>query len=138
VIWQESAYCHTQFRRAELVCYLINELDCKPSKKSMSRHLRRHRSARIDQRPGADPAPGRPAARARREALHLTLNLIGDVPEAVARAYQRTLAQVEAPAFELRIAGVGQFPIEARPGRTRWKQLLRLVNQESPRSNQKF
>ncbi|MCY3779193.1 MAG: RNA 2',3'-cyclic phosphodiesterase [Chloroflexi bacterium] len=51
----------------------------------------------------------------RREALHLTLHFIGDVPEAVARAYQRALAGVDAPAFELRIAGVGQFPIEARP-----------------------
>ena len=51
----------------------------------------------------------------RREALHLTLHFIGNVPEAVARAYQRALAQVAAPAFELRIAGVGQFPVEARP-----------------------
>lgn len=59
-----------------------------------------------------DLPPGRWA---RREALHLTLHFIGDVPEAVARAYQRALAQVDAPAFELRIEGVGQFPIEARP-----------------------
>ncbi|MCY4072155.1 MAG: RNA 2',3'-cyclic phosphodiesterase [Chloroflexi bacterium] len=51
----------------------------------------------------------------RREALHLTLHFIGDVPEAVARAYQRILREVDAPAFDLRIAGVGQFPIEARP-----------------------
>ncbi len=51
----------------------------------------------------------------RREALHLTLHFIGDVPEAVARAYERALRQVEAPAFELLIAGVGQFPIEDRP-----------------------
>ena len=51
----------------------------------------------------------------RREALHLTLHFIGDVPEAVARAYQRALAAVEAPSFDLRIEGVGQFPIEARP-----------------------
>ncbi len=51
----------------------------------------------------------------RREALHLTLHFIGNVPEAVARAYQRALAQVAAPAFALRIEGVGQFPIEARP-----------------------
>ena len=51
----------------------------------------------------------------RREALHLTLHFIGDVPEAVARAYQRALAQVEASSFDMRISGVGQFPIEARP-----------------------
>ncbi len=51
----------------------------------------------------------------RREALHLTLHFIGDVPEAVARAYQRALAKVNAPAFDMRIAGVGQFPAEARP-----------------------
>ena len=51
----------------------------------------------------------------RRDALHLTLHFIGDVPEAVARAYGRILREVDAPAFELRIAGVGQFPIEARP-----------------------
>ncbi len=51
----------------------------------------------------------------RRAALHLTLHFIGETPEAVARAYQRALKQVEAPAFDLRIAGVGQFPIEARP-----------------------
>lgn len=51
----------------------------------------------------------------RREALHLTLHFIGDVPEAVARAYQRALQQADAGAFDMRIAGVGQFPIEARP-----------------------
>lgn len=59
-----------------------------------------------------DLPPGRWA---RREALHLTLHFIGDVPEAVARAYARALRQVEAPAFDLLIAGVGQFPIEQRP-----------------------
>ncbi|MCY3796331.1 MAG: RNA 2',3'-cyclic phosphodiesterase [Chloroflexi bacterium] len=51
----------------------------------------------------------------RRDALHLTLHFIGDVPEAVARAYQRSLARVDAPAFELQIQGVGQFPINDRP-----------------------
>ena len=51
----------------------------------------------------------------RRDALHVTLHFIGDVPEAVARAYGRILGEVDAPAFDLRIAGVGQFPIEARP-----------------------
>ncbi len=59
-----------------------------------------------------DLPPGRWA---RRAALHLTLHFIGDVPEAVARAYGRALRQVEVPAFELLIGGVGQFPIEQRP-----------------------
>lgn len=59
-----------------------------------------------------DLPPGRWA---RREALHLTLHFIGAVPEAVARAYQRALAQVDIAAFEMRLAGVGQFPIETRP-----------------------
>ena len=51
----------------------------------------------------------------RREALHLTLHFIGDVPERVARAHQATLGNVESDAFELRIGGVGQFPPDARP-----------------------
>ncbi len=51
----------------------------------------------------------------RRENLHLTLHFIGDVPEAAARAYQRALEEVNAPSFELRINGVGQFPVESRP-----------------------
>ena len=59
-----------------------------------------------------DLPPGRWSLR---EALHLTLHFIGDVPPAVARAYQRALSKVEVPTFDLRIAGVGQFPIEARP-----------------------
>ena len=59
-----------------------------------------------------DLPPGRWA---RRDALHLTLHFIGDVPEAVAWAYQRALATVDAPAFGLQIQGVGQFPINDRP-----------------------
>lgn len=51
----------------------------------------------------------------RRDALHLTLHFIGDVPDAVARAYQRVLTGVEAAAFDLSIQGVGQFPINDRP-----------------------
>ncbi len=51
----------------------------------------------------------------RRAALHLTLHFIGDVPEGVARAYQRVLANVDEPAFDLQIQGVGQFPINDRP-----------------------
>ena len=37
------------------------------------------------------------------------------MPEAVARAYQRVLGKVDAAAFDLRIQGVGQFPINDRP-----------------------
>lgn len=59
-----------------------------------------------------DLPPGRWA---RREALHLTLHFIGEVPPPVARAYQRALTAVAAPAFSLRISGLGQFPVEARP-----------------------
>ena len=59
-----------------------------------------------------DLPPGRWS---RREALHLTLHFIGEVPEAVARAYQRVLRDVDAERVPLRIAGVGQFPTEARP-----------------------
>ena len=59
-----------------------------------------------------DLPPGRWS---RREALHLTLHFIGDAPEAVARAYQQALAEVKAPAFDLRIEGVGQFPSDDRP-----------------------
>jgi len=59
-----------------------------------------------------DLPPGRWS---RREALHLTLHFIGDVPEGVARAYQRVLAEVDAAAFDLQIQGVGQFPINDRP-----------------------
>ncbi len=51
----------------------------------------------------------------RREALHLTLHFIGDVPEAVARAYARALADVQLPPFDMRVGGVGQFPINERP-----------------------
>jgi 2'-5' RNA ligase len=61
---------------------------------------------------GDDLPPGRWS---RREGLHLTLHFIGDVPEAVARAYQRVLTQVEVAAFDLRIQEVGQFPINDRP-----------------------
>ena len=50
-----------------------------------------------------------------REALHLTLHFIGEVSEAKARAYELALAQVDEPAFDLRIEGVGQFPTEDRP-----------------------
>ena len=61
----------------------------------------------------ADDLP--PGRWSRREALHLTLHFIGDVPEAVARAYGRVLARVDGAAFDLRLQGVGQFPINDRP-----------------------
>ena len=47
-----------------------------------------------------DLPPGRWS---RRAALHLTLHFIGDVPEGVARAYQRVLGNVDAAAFDLRL-----------------------------------
>jgi len=58
-----------------------------------------------------DLPPGRWATRA---GLHLTLHFIGNVPDAVADAYQEILKQVDVPAFDLTIGGVGQFPIEDR------------------------
>ena len=56
-----------------------------------------------------------PARWTRREALHLTLRFIGDTPNKQARAYQRALEQVSAAGFDLRIGGVGQFPVDDRP-----------------------
>jgi len=56
-----------------------------------------------------------PARWTRREALHLTLHFIGQVPASQASAYAPALAHVLAPPFELRISGIGQFPTEARP-----------------------
>lgn len=56
-----------------------------------------------------------PARWTRHEGLHLTLHFIGGVPEAVANAYEKILHRVDVPTFALRIAGVGQFPIDARP-----------------------
>ena len=71
----------------------------------------------------ADDLP--PGRWPRRDALHLTLHFIGDVPEAVARAYQRVLADVDEPAFDLRIQGLGQFPINDRP-RVIWAGLQNI------------
>lgn len=59
-----------------------------------------------------DLPPGRWS---KRKALHLTLHFIGHVPDAVADAYEEILKQVDVPAFDLTIGGVGQFPIEDRP-----------------------
>jgi len=58
-----------------------------------------------------DLPPGRWTKRA---GLHLTLHFIGNVPEAVADAYQDVLKKVDVPAFDLTVGGVGQFPIEDR------------------------
>lgn len=51
--------------------------------------------------------------------LHLTLHFIGEIPDAVANAYREILKTVDVPAFEMSIAGVGQFPVEDRP-RVMW------------------
>lgn len=48
------------------------------------------------------------------DALHLTLHFIGNVPEGVANAYERVLQEVDVPAFDLKVGGVGQFPIQQR------------------------
>jgi 2'-5' RNA ligase len=59
-----------------------------------------------------DLPPGRWSSR---DALHLTLHFIGNVPDGVAVAYENILKQVDVPKFDLTIGGVGQFPIEDRP-----------------------
>ena len=56
-----------------------------------------------------------PARWSRREALHLTLRFIGEVNEAKAERYAAALDSVRGEAFEMRISGVGQFPINQRP-----------------------
>jgi 2'-5' RNA ligase len=43
------------------------------------------------------------------EALHITLKFIGDVQEPVAAELDEALAQIDAPAFDLELAGVGHF-----------------------------
>lgn len=43
------------------------------------------------------------------EAFHITLRFIGDVQEPVAADLDEALAQIEAPAFDLSLAGVGHF-----------------------------
>lgn len=43
------------------------------------------------------------------ENIHLTLRFIGEVDEAVAEDIDEALSQIEAPAFELTLSGVGQF-----------------------------
>ena len=53
---------------------------------------------------GIDGAKWRPV-----EALHITLRFVGDVPEPDADDLAEELAQIEAPAFDLRLAGAGHF-----------------------------
>ena len=43
------------------------------------------------------------------EAFHITLRFIGDVPENVADDLDEALMEIEAPAFDLTLAGVGHF-----------------------------
>jgi 2'-5' RNA ligase len=44
-----------------------------------------------------------------RESRHLTLRFIGDVTESVAADVDDALSEIEAPAFDLTLEGVGQF-----------------------------
>jgi 2'-5' RNA ligase len=53
---------------------------------------------------GIDGARWRPL-----EAFHITLKFIGDVQEPVAAELDEALAQIEAPAFDLELAGAGHF-----------------------------
>lgn len=53
---------------------------------------------------GIDGARWRP-----QDAFHITLKFIGDVQEPVAAELDEALAQIEAPAFDLDLAGVGHF-----------------------------
>lgn len=43
------------------------------------------------------------------EAFHITLRFIGEVPENVADDLDEALMEIEAPAFDLTLAGVGHF-----------------------------
>lgn len=43
------------------------------------------------------------------DAFHITLKFIGDVQEPVAAELDEALAQIQAPAFDLELAGVGHF-----------------------------
>lgn len=43
------------------------------------------------------------------EAFHITLRFIGDVPENVADDLDEAMMEIEAPAFDLTLAGVGHF-----------------------------
>lgn len=53
---------------------------------------------------GIEGARWRPA-----EAFHITLKFIGDVQEPLAAELDEALAEIEAPAFDLELAGAGHF-----------------------------
>ncbi|MCA9713274.1 MAG: RNA 2',3'-cyclic phosphodiesterase [Myxococcales bacterium] len=50
-----------------------------------------------------------------RDKLHLTLTFLGDTDGGLARAITDALGELEAPAFELELAGVGVFPPRGQP-----------------------
>jgi len=59
---------------------------------------------------------GVPGAKWRQHAqLHLTLRFIGEVDGGVARDIDEALSRVQAPAFELSLAGIGHFGDARRP-----------------------
>lgn len=57
----------------------------------------------------------------RREALHLTLQFLGDgIPDARLDAIRAALHTVDAPAFSMALRGVGHFPGGRKPVRVLW------------------
>ncbi|MCI5140973.1 MAG: RNA 2',3'-cyclic phosphodiesterase [Candidatus Electrothrix sp. ATG1] len=69
------------------------------------------------------------------EQLHLTLHFIGEVNGAILRNIQETLNQVALPALQIRLQGVGVFPLRGKSPHTLWigveksEQLLDLHRQ---------
>jgi 2'-5' RNA ligase len=66
------------------------------------------------------------------ESRHLTLRFIGDVAESVATDVHDALSEIEAPAFELMLDGVGQFGSKGQArmlwaGAEREERLIRLA-----------
>lgn len=66
------------------------------------------------------------------ESRHLTLRFIGDVPESTGADVHDALSEIEAPAFELTLDGVGQFGSKGQArmlwvGAERQERLLRLA-----------
>ena len=76
---------------------------------------------------------GVPGARwVSRESRHLTLRFIGDVSESVGADVHDALSEIEAPAFELTLDGVGQFASKGQArmlwvGAEREERLYRLA-----------
>ena len=58
----------------------------------------------LSRQQGIEGARWRPA-----QAFHITLKFLGDVQEPVAAELDEALAQIQAPAFDLELAGVGHF-----------------------------